>query len=36
VVWFGALTSFAMVAAILTDLLLLPALVTVAGGKRRP
>jgi predicted RND superfamily exporter protein len=31
VAWFGTLTSFAMIAAILTDLLLLPALATVAG-----
>jgi predicted RND superfamily exporter protein len=36
VAWFGALTSFAMVAAILTDLLLLPALATVAGARARP
>jgi len=30
VVWFGTLTSFAMIAAILTDLLLLPALASIA------
>jgi predicted RND superfamily exporter protein len=30
VVWFGTLTSFAMIAAILTDLLLLPALASLA------
>jgi predicted RND superfamily exporter protein len=37
VVWFGTLTSFAMIAAILTDLLFLPALATIAGGnKQRP
>lgn len=35
VAWFGALTSFAMVAAILTDLLLLPALAAVRGGENR-
>jgi predicted RND superfamily exporter protein len=34
VVWFGTLTSFAMIAAILTDLLLLPALATVADHTR--
>ena len=34
VAWFGSLTSFAMVAAILTDLLLLPALASVAGGRK--
>ena len=33
VAWFGTLTSFAMIAAILTDLLLLPALATVAAGQ---
>ena len=31
VAWFGTLTSFAMIAAILTDLLLLPALARVAA-----
>ena len=35
VAWFGTLTSFAMIAAILTDLLLLPALATVAGRQQR-
>ena len=33
VAWFGTLTSFAMIAAILTDLLLLPALATVSGRR---
>jgi len=32
VVWFGTLTSFAMIVAILTDLLLLPALASVQRG----
>ena len=35
VAWFGTLTSFAMIAAILTDLLLLPALASVAAGQNR-
>ncbi len=35
VVWFGTLTSFAMIAAILTDLLFLPALARIAGGSNR-
>jgi predicted RND superfamily exporter protein len=35
VAWFGTLTSFAMFAAILTDLLLLPALASIAGGKNQ-
>ena len=29
VIWFGTLTSFAMIVAILTDLLLLPALASI-------
>jgi len=34
VAWFGTLTSFAMITAILTDLLLLPALASVADGRK--
>ena len=34
VAWFGALTSFAVIAAILTDLLLLPALASLANGRK--
>lgn len=34
VAWFGTLTSFAMFVAILTDLLLVPALARVAGGHK--
>jgi predicted RND superfamily exporter protein len=36
VAWFGSLTSFAVIAAVLTDLLLLPALASVAGGHNGP
>lgn len=36
VAWFGALASFAMIVAILTDLLLLPALVAVSSRKIAP
>jgi predicted RND superfamily exporter protein len=36
VAWFGTLTSFAMMAAILTDLLLLPALASIAAAANRP
>ena len=35
VAWFGTLTSFAMIAAILTDLLLLPALASAFGNQSR-
>ena len=35
VAWFGTLTSFAMIVAILTDLLLLPALARVAADHNR-
>ena len=36
VAWFGTLTSFAMIAAILTDLLLLPALASIIADQNRP
>jgi len=35
VAWFGTLTSFAMIAAILTDLLFLPALASLGPHRRR-
>jgi predicted RND superfamily exporter protein len=34
VAWFGALTSFAVIVAIVTDLLLLPALATLVSGRK--
>lgn len=36
VIWFGTLTSFAMMVAILTDLLLLPALASITAGTKQP
>ena len=36
VIWFGTLTSFAMIVAILTDLLLLPALASITAGTKQP
>ncbi len=35
VAWFGTLTSFAMIAAILTDLLFLPALASITAGNKQ-